>query len=76
MKETSSSSSHKFFETPKNDDKQYTLSHRLRKTMTKDENEVTQKIKRQRTTKSFGVDFIVYLVGGTPRTIVEALWIT
>src|SRR5436190_9749061 len=38
-----------------------------------DENsEAPRKSKRQRTTKSFGDDFIVYLVDDTPRTIAEA----
>ena len=37
-----------------------------------DNNEVTRKSKRQRTAKSFGDDFIVYLVDDTPRTIEEA----
>jgi hypothetical protein len=33
---------------------------------------VTRKSKRQRTTKSFGDDYIVYLVDDIPRTIEEA----
>jgi hypothetical protein len=33
---------------------------------------VTQKSKRKRTVKSFGDDYIVYLVDDTPRTIEEA----
>jgi hypothetical protein len=37
-----------------------------------DDNEALRRSKRQRTTKSFGDDFIVYLVDGTPRTIEEA----
>jgi hypothetical protein len=35
------------------------------------DNEISKKSKRQRTTKSFGDDFIVYLVDDTPRTIEE-----
>ena len=35
-------------------------------------NEVPTRSKRQRTAKSFGDDFIVYLVDDTPRTISEA----
>jgi hypothetical protein len=35
------------------------------------DNETSRKSKRQRTTKSFGDDFIVYLVNDTPRTIDE-----
>jgi hypothetical protein len=37
-----------------------------------DDNVVTQKSKRQRTAKSFGDAFIVYLMDDTPRTIEEA----
>jgi hypothetical protein len=36
------------------------------------DNETFRKCKRQRTAKSFGDDFIVYLVDDTPRTIEEA----
>jgi hypothetical protein len=38
-----------------------------------DDNVVNRTSKRQRTTKSFGNDFIVYLMDDTPRTIEEAL---
>ena len=34
---------------------------------------VTQKSKRKRTAKSFGDDYIVYLVDDTPRTIEEVV---
>ena len=37
-----------------------------------DNNETLRKSKRQMTAKSFGDDFIVYLVDDTPRTIKEA----
>ena len=37
-----------------------------------DNNETLRKSKRQRTAKSSGDDFIVYLVDDTPRTIEEA----
>ncbi len=37
-----------------------------------EDSEAPRKSKRQRTTKSFGDDFIVYLVDDTPRTIAEA----
>ena len=37
-----------------------------------DDTIVTRKSKRQRTTKSFGDDYIVYLVDNTPTTIEEA----
>ena len=38
----------------------------------KDDTIVTRKSKRQMTTKSFGDDYIVYLVDDTPTTIEEA----
>ncbi|WVZ53546.1 hypothetical protein U9M48_004472 [Paspalum notatum var. saurae] len=38
----------------------------------KDDNVATRKSKRQRTAKSFGDDYIVYLVDDTPKTIEEA----
>ena len=37
-----------------------------------DNNDAPRKSKRQRTVKSFGDDFIVYLMDDTPRTIKEA----
>ena len=37
-----------------------------------DNNDAPRKSKRQRTVKSFGGDFIVYLMDNTPRTIKEA----
>ena len=36
-----------------------------------DNNDAPRKSKRQRTAKSFGDDFIVYLMDDTPRTIEE-----
>jgi hypothetical protein len=38
-----------------------------------DNNEATIRSKRQRTAKSFGNEFIVYLMDDTPTTISEAL---
>jgi hypothetical protein len=38
----------------------------------KDDNEAPTRSKRQRTAKSFGDDFIVYLVDDTPKSIAEA----
>jgi hypothetical protein len=35
------------------------------------DNETSKKSKRQRTAKSFGDDFVVYLVDDAPRTIEE-----
>ena len=72
MKETPSSSSHEFGETPENNDKIVRFDQPLEGNNEKDDNEVTRKSKRQRTAKSFGDDFIVYLVDDTPRIIVEA----
>ena len=37
-----------------------------------DNNDAPRKSKRQRTVKSFGDDFIVYLMDDTPRTIEDA----
>ena len=37
-----------------------------------DDNEIPIRSKRQRTAKSFGDDFIVYLVDDTPSSISEA----
>uniref|UniRef100_A0A453R8Z6 Uncharacterized protein n=1 Tax=Aegilops tauschii subsp. strangulata TaxID=200361 RepID=A0A453R8Z6_AEGTS len=42
------------------------------KNLVKENNEVPTRSKRQRTTKSFGDDFIVYLIDDTPSTISEA----
>jgi hypothetical protein len=36
------------------------------------DNEISKKSKRQSTAKSFGDDFIMYLVDDTPRTIEDA----
>jgi asparagine synthetase A len=41
-------------------------------TLEKDDNEVPVRNKRQRIAKSFGDDFIVYLVYHTPTSIIEA----
>jgi hypothetical protein len=38
----------------------------------KDDNEAPTRSKRRRTAKSFGDDFIVYLVDDTPKSIAEA----
>ena len=40
-----------------------------------DNNDAPRKSKRQRTVKSFGDDFIVYLIDDTPRTIEEAYFV-
>ena len=44
----------------------------LVKNSEEDNNDTPRKSKRQRTVKSFGDDFIVYLMDDTPRTIEEA----
>jgi len=72
MKGTLSSSSHKFGETPENNDEIVRFDQPLKGNKEKDDNKVTRKSKRQRTAKSFGDDFIVYLIDDTPRTIAEA----
>jgi hypothetical protein len=72
MKETPSSSSHEFVKTPENNDEIVCFEQPLEENYEKDDNEVTRKSKRQKTAKSFGDDFIVYLVDDTSRTIAEA----
>ena len=72
MKKTPSNSSHEFGETPENNDEIVHFDQPLEGNNEKDDNEVTRKSKRQRTAKSSGDDFIVYLVDDTPRTIAEA----
>jgi hypothetical protein len=72
MKETHSSSSHEFVKTPENNDEIVRIEQPLEENNEKDDNEVTRKSKRQRTAKSFGDDFMVYLVDDTPITIAEA----
>ena len=46
--------------------------HKSDKSSTEDDEETPVRSKRQRTAKSFGDDFIVYLVDDTPKTISEA----
>jgi hypothetical protein len=46
--------------------------HTLVENSEEDNNDASRKSKRQRTVKSFGDDFIVYLIDDTPRTIEEA----
>jgi hypothetical protein len=65
IKETYSSSSHEFVETPENNDEIVRVEQPLEENNEKDDNEVNRKSKRQRTAKSFGNDFIVYLVDDT-----------
>jgi hypothetical protein len=42
--------------------------------LVEDDNVSTRKSERPRIAKSFGDDYIVYLVDGTPSTIEEAYW--
>ena len=72
MKETSSNSSHESVNSPKRNDTVVHFEQPLEENHEKDDNEGTRKSKRRRTTKSFGDDFIVYLVDDTPKTIAEA----
>jgi hypothetical protein len=69
MRDEISSSRQKFI---KNDISTEMIKHNeptLVENLEEDNNEAPRKSKRQRTAKSFGGDFIVYLVDGTPRTI-------
>ena len=72
MKETSSSSSNEFIQNSGHNDSVVSFEQPLEENHEKDDNEVIRKSKRQRIAKSFGDDFIVYLVDDTPRTIAEA----
>ncbi|XP_066383723.1 cytochrome P450 89A2-like [Miscanthus floridulus] len=47
-------------------------TYELEQNPEKDDNTVTRRSKRQRVAKSFGEDFIIYLVDDTPTTISEA----
>ena len=68
----SNSSSHQFLNSPEHNDTIVHFEPPLEENHEKDDNEGTRKSKRRRTTKSFGDDFIVYLVDDTPKTIAEA----
>ena len=47
-------------------------THELEQNPEEDDNTVTRRSKRQRVAKSFGEDFIIYLVDDTPTTVSEA----
>ena len=71
MRDETSSSRQEFIE---NDNFTEPIEHSeptLVENSEEDNNETLRKSKRQRTAKSFGDDFIVYLVDDTPRTIEE-----
>ena len=72
MKETSRSSSNELIQNRGHNDSVVSFEQTLEENHEKYDNEVTRKSKRQRIAKSFGDDFIVYLVDDTPRTIAEA----
>ena len=72
MRDETSSSRQEFI---KNDNFTELIEHNeptLVENPEEDNNEAPRKSKRQRNAKSFGDDFIVYLVDDTPRTIEEA----
>jgi hypothetical protein len=75
MKSTSSSSNHQYIIPHKHDnlisDEQIEETH-VQNPPEENDIVVTRKIKRQRVAKSFGDDYIVYLVDNTPTTIEEA----
>lgn len=58
--------------TPERSDDVGHIEQPLEENHEKDDNEGTRKSKRQRTTKCFDDDFIVYLIDDTSRIIVEA----
>ena len=72
MRDETSSSSQEFIENDNFTELIEHSEHTLVDNPEKDNNETLRKSKRQRTAKSFGDDFIVYLVNDTPRTIEEA----
>jgi hypothetical protein len=71
MREDNCSTSQKFII---NDDPTDMIEHNVQTLVEnlRGDNETSKKSKIQRTTKSFGDDFIVYLVDDTPRTIEDA----
>jgi hypothetical protein len=75
MKSTSSSSNHESIISHEHDnlipDEQIEETH-VQNPPEENDTVVTRKSKRQRVAKSFGDDYIVYLVGITPTTIEEA----
>jgi hypothetical protein len=74
MKSTSSSSNHEFIISHEHDnlipDEQIEETH-VQNPPEENDDVVTRKSKRQRVAKSFGDDYIVYLVDNTPTTIEE-----
>ena len=72
MRDETSSSRQEFIEEDISTEPMEHNEHTLVENPEEDNNEAPRKSKRQRTPKSFGDDFIVYLVDDTPRTIEEA----
>src|SRR6266498_1641314 len=72
MRDETSSSRQEFIEEDISTEPMEHNEHTLVENPEEDNNEAPRKSKRQRTAKSFGDDFIVYLVDDTPRTIEEA----
>jgi hypothetical protein len=72
MRDETSSSSQEFIEDDGSAEPIEHNEYTLVENPEEDNNDAPRKSKRQRTVKSFGDDFIVYLINDTPRTIEEA----
>ena len=72
MRDETSSSRQEFIEDDGSAEPIEHNEHTLVENPEEDNNDAPRKSKRQRTVKSFGDDFIVYLIDDTPRTIEEA----
>ena len=72
MRDETSSSRQEFIEDDSSAEPIEHNEHTLVENPEEDNNDAPRKSKRQRTVKSFGDDFIVYLMDDTPRTIEEA----
>ena len=73
MKNTPSTSSHESIFLPETHEPVIHADVETHEEIPKEDNNiVTQKSKRQRTIKTFGEDYIIYLVDDTPKTIKEA----
>ena len=72
MRDDTSSSRQEFIEKDNSTEPMEHLELTQVENLEEDNDEAPRKSKRQRTAKSFGDDFIVYLVDDTPRTIEEA----
>jgi len=73
MKNTPSTSSHEYIFLPETHESVIHADVETHEEIAEEDNNVvTQKSRRRRTTKSFGEDYIIYLVDDTPTTIAEA----